>query len=758
MSNMLELFKVGASLVLDKADFDRGISEADESGKGLADKLKGYADKISKFLKGSAVVGAVVGVSKSIWNLAKETSAAGDRIDKQSQALGMSRKAYQEWDYILRQSGASIDSMGMSMRTMSAAISENSAETASGLAKLGLSAAHLQSLSPEDQFEELVRAFQQMPEGAEKTQLAMQLFGRNAQGLMPLLNSSADSVDELRQRAHDLGLIMSDEDVDASVAFGDALDDLNAVWGALKQKFGAQMLPTLTKGLVAAANALGRITNAVEGAFKTGDWKGVFTAITEEISNILPGVLDTVIGILGGIFENADKLIDLAMSIVEGLTDGIVKALPKLIAKLPEILNRILNGLKNSLTSLGNGIIDILNSVLGTNIPDVDVLVGWVQTGWEDVKAAFNVAVEWVGRAWNDTVTWVQNAWKAVGDAFTAASEWVDRAWTDTVNWVQTAWNDVSNAFTDAGKWVGKAFQTTVTWVQKKWNAVSGAIASASEWVGEKAHEIWMNFSANVAGWINRIWKWLTGDTSSEANQKGNAITVAFNVLEKLLPPWLVKVWNLITGKQNIADVKFSITDIIPPWIKKIWALITGESSDGVANTNGNTAKIKFLDGEIGGWIKKIDDWINNGIQIAVDFLGNLFGSSDGTVTQNSPEDPMGVGISTSYGTLGVDGHIDPATGAWVPHAKGLNYVPWDGYRAILHRGETVLNQAQSRDWRNSNSGIDPQQLYRAVADAVAAAVGSIGIDLDGKSVGRAVSGYVSQTIYSQQMGRRVPV
>ena len=260
---MLELFRVAASMVLDRSEYDRDVSEVDKSGKNLAENLSGYFEKAKKVLTGVLSAVAIQKVASGIWNLAKETSAAGDRIDKTSQALGMSRKAFQEWDYILAQSGASIDSMGMSMKTMNEAISKNSAETAVALSRLGLSAAKLQNLSPEQQFEELVKAFQKMPASAKKSEYAMLLFGRNAQSLMPLLNSASGSVDELRNRAHELGLIMSDEDVNASVAFGDALDDLNRVWTAVKQKFGAQMLPTLTRGMVGLANSLGRVTNQV---------------------------------------------------------------------------------------------------------------------------------------------------------------------------------------------------------------------------------------------------------------------------------------------------------------------------------------------------------------------------------------------------------------------------------------------------------------------------------------------------------------
>ena len=92
----------------------------------------------------------------------------------------------------------------------------------------------------------------------------------------------------------------------------------------------------------------------------------------------------------------------------------------------------------------------------------------------------------------------------------------------------------------------------------------------------------------------------------------------------------------------------------------------------------------------------------------------------------------------------------------YVAHAKGLNYVPWDNYIASLHRGELVLNQAQARDYRSGNGGMDANLIASLVAEAVAGAVGNIQINMNGRAVGNAVSGQVSRNIYHDQLGRRL--
>jgi tape measure domain-containing protein len=53
---------------------------------------------------------------------------------------------------------------------------------------------------------------------------------------------------------------------------------------------------------------------------------------------------------------------------------------------------------------------------------------------------------------------------------------------------------------------------------------------------------------------------------------------------------------------------------------------------------------------------------------------------------------------------LGVESEIESLDGS---HADGLGYVPFDGYRAELHKGEAVLTSEENRVYQNQNSMID---------------------------------------------------
>lgn len=82
-------------------------------------------------------------------------------------------------------------------------------------------------------------------------------------------------------------------------------------------------------------------------------------------------------------------------------------------------------------------------------------------------------------------------------------------------------------------------------------------------------------------------------------------------------------------------------------------------------------------------------------------------------------------------------------------HASGLDYVPYDGYLASLHRGETVLNRAEAAAYRfKGGSGV-------AAIDygALASAMSGMTVQMDGRVVGRLVERSVS-TAQGERYGR----
>lgn len=83
-------------------------------------------------------------------------------------------------------------------------------------------------------------------------------------------------------------------------------------------------------------------------------------------------------------------------------------------------------------------------------------------------------------------------------------------------------------------------------------------------------------------------------------------------------------------------------------------------------------------------------------------------------------------------------------TYTYIPsHASGLDYVPYDNYRAALHEGESVLTAQEAKVWRamKFNLGNQSNLNYDALGGVMRESVRAGGnVYLDGQSVGRVIS------------------
>ena len=114
-----------------KDQFTPGIKKAAQSTEALALKAKTsdyHAKKLGTTLKtnlakgakvaAGALIGAASAAAVTSKKLVDQTIQQADTVDKMSQKIGLSAKAYQEWDYAMSQSGMDIKVMKNGMKTM----------------------------------------------------------------------------------------------------------------------------------------------------------------------------------------------------------------------------------------------------------------------------------------------------------------------------------------------------------------------------------------------------------------------------------------------------------------------------------------------------------------------------------------------------------------------------------------------------------------------------------------------------------------
>lgn len=148
---------------------------------GIMENIKGAAMSAGKMLAGAFTVGAI-----STWAM-KAIDAAG-RIDDLSKKLGVSTDAVQRWSHAATMGGSSIEDVDKAVAFMNKTLAGGSGSTVKALSDAGLKFDEIRKMRPEDAFETIAEAIGQIEDPMMRARVAMMLFGKSGQELLPALS------------------------------------------------------------------------------------------------------------------------------------------------------------------------------------------------------------------------------------------------------------------------------------------------------------------------------------------------------------------------------------------------------------------------------------------------------------------------------------------------------------------------------------------------------------------------------------------
>lgn len=429
-------------------------------------EIEGITRSIGQGLKTAAGIGAAavtavtagaVALGSAFASGASQIASYGDNIDKMSQKMGLTAQAYQEWDFILEHSGASIDSMQRGMMTLTMA-AENGSDA---FAALGMSQEQVASMSQDDLFAATVEGLQGISDEGERAALAQKLLGSAAKELGPLLNTSAEDTEAMRQQVHDLGGVMSDEAVKASAQFQDSLQNMKTALNGVKAQMMSQFLPSMSKVM----DGLGKLFS--------GDKSGINMIVegvqefTTQIQEIVPELIATATSILEPVIAAiADVLPDLIITLLPVLISAVGKVIAALVSRLPEILSAIWTAL----------------SALGAEL-------------WPVLESVFAGVGDWFKGKFADAWSAIQSAWDGVGEFFSGV------------------WDKITEAFNSVKEFFSDIFTPVQETVEKAFSAIQTAAETAANWIKEKFQPV-ADFFSGLAEIISGIFK--KGDAIAE--------------------------------------------------------------------------------------------------------------------------------------------------------------------------------------------------------------------------------------------------
>lgn len=404
----MKIFDLFGSIHVDTEQAEKSLAKTESGFEKVGNKLVNAGDSVSKFggkianvgagltKKVAAGAAAITGGVTAITKIAESASSAADKIDKMSQKIGVSRQAYQELDFICSQSGMSVDTLQAGMKTLVSSMDKAASGTKANVEifeKLGVSVTKADGSlrSQEDVMWETLSALQGMTNEAEKARLASQLFGKSGTELLPLLNSASGSIEEMKQKAHDLGLVLSDDTIDAGVKLTDTMDQAKRSLSAVGTTLGAELIPYVQKG---AEYVIAHMPEIREGAKEVAE---VIGEIGGEIGKVikwfaelddsqqktilkmigLVAAAGPVLSIVGKTITVGGKLISGAGKVTKAI-GGISKA-AGLLKTIPALFNPI---------TLAIGLVVAAGVVLYKN--------------WDSIKEAAGLLKERIGEHWDN--------------------------------------------------------------------------------------------------------------------------------------------------------------------------------------------------------------------------------------------------------------------------------------------------------------------------------------------------------------------
>lgn len=343
------------------------ISAVDQT-KTAFDSIKRGLGGLTDTAKSVNGVLANLGVAVSVAGLTAMVKSAidtGDALDEMSQRVGVSVETLSIWKPAAEQSGVSGESFEKGLRKLSTTMLE--AATGSEDAARGFSAVGVEfknqdgTLRATDQvLLDLAERFKAMPDGAEKTALAVQLFGKSGAELIPFLNQGRDGINELAAEMQALGVQMSSETAAQAGNFNDALEKLKLATTSIGNQIIASLLPALNDmagGMVESAKQGGTLRVILDGvvlvlktlALGAATVGKAFVALGEAIGAGVAAAVEALKGntegakaIIADLKGNLVKRLDELASFRDSLFDPKpieVKA-PKIRAD-PELLQRL---------------------------------------------------------------------------------------------------------------------------------------------------------------------------------------------------------------------------------------------------------------------------------------------------------------------------------------------------------------------------------------------------------------------------------
>lgn len=437
------------------------------------------------------------GMFAGLLTAAKMTASMGTEMADLAEKAGTSIEAISSLAYAARRSHVEVEQLATGIKKMQvniAAAARGGKEATEALTSVGLSAAELSRLLPEQQFRQIAERIAAIQNPTERVAAAVKIFGRNGTDLMPILLQGADGIAKWEARARALGIVMSGEAAEGARRFGQLMGDLHDVMESGVRVIGAAMIPYLTD----MTNRIVKVIAAVRDWIKdhrglaivllqvsgtivaTGIALAVFSAILRNIAGAIGLVLGAV-RLLGSTVATVGSLLATAWTAAvsavgavgaafAALTWGQIAAFAAIWSGIAALLyftgslGNTARGIASAFRGLASDIMSTFGA-MGDALSAGDIALA-AKVLWAMLKMEWQKGVNWLTETWIGfkeifVGTWTDavyaiarimtNGWAILQQGWNLMVTGMSAAWTVFTDSIMTGWNSASN------------------WISKRW-------------------------------------------------------------------------------------------------------------------------------------------------------------------------------------------------------------------------------------------------------------------------------------------------
>ena len=432
---------------------------------------------------------------------------------------------------------------------------------------------------------------------------------------------------------------------------------------------------------IGAAYGIMGETTTVKAAKLQAQWAEVQVKLFNALSPIISKVMDVLAG--EKMQAALDRIVDSLTTFIE--SDGVEKVLDGLVAGIEWLLD-VISGKKDIFEEFGNGLRKMFHGI-------INELIDWV-------NSSFGLSLEHIGEGGEG----------GKGGKGGEGSEGKGKSKIEhepTNNGMLTS---LANVFPNS---IFSPVDKGVSWIKGQFSPLFG-IDSYTVSGGAKPREVTTlgsgRFGATREGGVDRVAGFAKGGGSG---RNKNASTEVEPVVKTLT--------SAVESTANAAEQTTTAQESVTTALES--AASAAESSASAASGTASAAT------SVGTNLRKAATKAS----VASSAASSL---SSGISSLQSAISSLARKVNSYTVPTGGGGTSTPER-----YAVGLDYVPYDGYGAILHKGEMVLTAAEASAFRfgghaGTGGGFD--------AGALAAAMQGVEVTMDGRMVGRLVERSVS--------------